>query len=392
MTLIDPLILIPNPLIPNDFRETYEGDMKTIFDKYELNEKAKTIINAIQTKMKQKKLTDKNKERKGRIVIKLFYEKSTLLVNPNLFMSVLPLFKSFILTFEQKEQLIHRLHRSLDETFRAFLGCFTKFEVINDTPYNKLSLIDVASNVRKLKTLYVGDKNEKLVSSLRKNKIQRDIANNFYRKLPTAYVTAAVYIQKKYALNSAHLKFFCALHPRLRQSSLTHENLLNLKPYFETFLSSGRGEYSPEIHKYITDSELPLQKEQERLDVWWNKVFKTNRYPVLSSLVRPCLSIFTGPMVECSFSMMNDIINSRSGHMEIEAYSAIMTTKYSLKSSKSAALKFNRKDILRDPVDSTLSYYMRTSSSRYKKCLKTKRDNTVEEKKSIVEKSVFRSN
>ena len=79
--------------------------------------------------------------------------------------------------------------------------------------------------------------------------------------------------------------------------------------------------------------------------------------------------------------------------MEIETYSAIITTKYSLKSSKSAALKFNRKDILRDPVDSTLSYYMRTSSSRYKKCLKTKRDKMLlKKKKSIVEKSVFRSN
>ena len=92
--------------------------------------------------------------------------------------------------------------------------------------------------------------------------------------------------------------------------------------------------------------------------------------------------------------MMNDIIDSRSGRMEIETYSAIMTKKYSLKSSK--FLKFNRKEILQDStryiVDSTLLYYMRTSSSRYKKCLKTKRDNTVEEKKSIVEKSVFRSN
>ena len=57
--------------------------------------------------------------------------------------------------------------------------------------------------------------------------------------------------------------------------------------------------------------------------------------------------------------------------MEIEAYSVIMTTKHSLKSSKLAALKFSQKDILRDPVDSTLWYYMRTS---------------------IVEKSVFRSN
>ena len=118
----------------------------------------------------------------------------TLLLNSNLFMSVLPLVKSFILTFEQKEPLIHRLHRSLVQTFHALLGCFMKFEVIYNTPYNKLNLIDVASNVRKWKTLYVGDENEKLVSSLRKSKIQEDIATDFYRKLRSAYVTAAVYI------------------------------------------------------------------------------------------------------------------------------------------------------------------------------------------------------
>ena len=50
MTLIDPLILLYYPWIPNDFRETYEGDIKTIFDKYELDEKAKAIINAIRRK------------------------------------------------------------------------------------------------------------------------------------------------------------------------------------------------------------------------------------------------------------------------------------------------------------------------------------------------------
>ena len=167
-----------------------------------------------------------------------------------------------------------------------------------------------------------------------------------------------------------------------------HENLSNLKRYFETFLSSGCGEYSSEIQKYVTNSELPLPEEKERLHVCWNEVFKTNSYPVLSSLVRPCLSIFTGPMVERSFSMMNDI-DSRSGYMESETYSAIMTIKYSLKSSKSAVLKFNRKDILRDHVDSTLSYYMRISSSRYKKCLKTKRDKMLLKKKNLSSKKVF---
>ena len=89
------------------------------------------------------------------------------------------------------------------------------------------------------------------------------------------------------------------------------------------------------IQKYFTDLELPLPEEKERLDVWWNKVFKTNRYRVLSSLVWPCLNIFWKPMVELSFSMMNDITDSRSGSMEIR------TTKDSLKCSNSAVSKYN---------------------------------------------------
>ena len=121
----------------------YEGGNKTIFDKYELNEEAKAMISIIQTKMKYAKLTDEGKECKEKI-IKLFYEKSTLLLNSNLFMLVLPLFKSFILTFAQKELLIHQIHRSLVEDFYTFFGCFMKFEVIN-TRY-KLNLMDVASN------------------------------------------------------------------------------------------------------------------------------------------------------------------------------------------------------------------------------------------------------
>ena len=121
----------------------YEGGNKTIFDKYELNEEAKAMISIIQTKMKYAKLTDEGKECKEKII--KFYEKSTLLLNSNLFMLVLPLFKSFILTFALKEPLIHQIHRSLAEDFYTFFGCFMKFEVIN-TRY-KLNLMDVASNV-----------------------------------------------------------------------------------------------------------------------------------------------------------------------------------------------------------------------------------------------------
>ena len=44
-------------------------------------------------KKKKKKKADESKKCKERIITKLFYEKSTLLPNSNLFMSVLLLFK-----------------------------------------------------------------------------------------------------------------------------------------------------------------------------------------------------------------------------------------------------------------------------------------------------------
>ena len=100
MTLIDLLLLLHYEWIPSDFHQTYDGDIKIIFDKYELNEKVKAMVNTIQTKMKQKKLKHKSKERNEGITTKLFYELSTLLLNSNLFISILPLFKSFIWTKE----------------------------------------------------------------------------------------------------------------------------------------------------------------------------------------------------------------------------------------------------------------------------------------------------
>ena len=80
-------------------------------------------------------------------------------------------------------------------------------------------------------------------------------------------------------------------------------------------------------------------------------------------------------MAESSFSMMNDIIDPRSGRTEIDRYSVTMTVKCQLISAGvTASSKFYRKDILRDPVDGNMCYYIRTASSRYKKRLATKRE------------------
>ena len=73
-------------------------------------------------------------------------------------------------------------------------------------------------------------------------------------------------------------------------------------------------------------------------------------------------------MVENSFSMMNDIIDSQSGRTEIDTYNVIMAVKYQLKSAGvTASSKFYRKDILRDPADGNMCYYIRTACLCYKK-------------------------
>ena len=43
MPLIDLLTLLYYAWIPNEFHETYKGDINNIFDKYELNENAKAL-------------------------------------------------------------------------------------------------------------------------------------------------------------------------------------------------------------------------------------------------------------------------------------------------------------------------------------------------------------
>ena len=71
MTLIDLLLLLHYEWIPSDFHQTYGGDIKIIFDKYELSEKVKAMVNTIRTKMKQKKLTYKSKACNEGIATKL---------------------------------------------------------------------------------------------------------------------------------------------------------------------------------------------------------------------------------------------------------------------------------------------------------------------------------
>ena len=68
------------------------------------------------------------------------------------------------------------------------------------------------------------------------------------------------------------------------------------------------------------------------------------------------LTIFHGPKVEISFSVMGDVMDKKSGRMNVSTYSAIQTFKYSLNAKTSHAFRpksvqmFQRSDLLKSPV------------------------------------------
>ena len=66
--------------------------------------------------------------------------------------------------------------------------------------------------------------------------------------------------------------------------------------------------------------------------MWWANVMSTGKYPALSRVIRVAISIFHGPIVGSSFSLMGDIIDPKSLNMDISSLNAIHTTKYAMKS------------------------------------------------------------
>ena len=191
----------------------------------------------------------------------------------------------------------------LCENLKIFFACYVNLELLTSLNLKDLKSIYAKNNVRKLKTLYVGDKAEKLAKYLKKNKILKPIVLDFYRTVRKAYIQAGNYLQQKYRVENPLLESMAGLDPNSRQMSQTHEKLISLKSFFEPFSIDNSSDFTAELRNYVIDSDLPQPQEMERLDICWNKIFEAICYPILSSLVKASLNIFTDPMVERLFSM-----------------------------------------------------------------------------------------
>ena len=165
----------------------YKDEKNDFLIKSEVNDKAKASINAILDKMSKKGLTKKGKARKVSIYEKLILKKEKPQLTASFYNSILPIFKCFVLIFEQKSPQVHRIQSEISELIRDFFSCFTKHESLKGLTGSKLEKLNIKNESRKTKDFYTGSSAEKIARKLCKGK-KDDIVTEFQSSVKKSFI------------------------------------------------------------------------------------------------------------------------------------------------------------------------------------------------------------
>lgn len=119
---------------------------------------------------------------------------------------------------------------------------------------------------------------------------------------------------------------------------------------------------------------LPQMTEEARVDLWWNVVRKTQRYPALCKLALSALCPFHGPQVESAFSVMSNILQAKAANLSVETYESYQVVKYNLKAMQVSAIQHYSRKTKESPVNVQLCRNVKRSSQRYRALLRDKEE------------------
>ena len=298
-------------------------------------------IRSVQTNIKKKFVngTAQGKVRKMKIVNKLIMNRKYVDMLTGLYETILTIFKKYVMLFQQEKPLIHKIFPEQLKLVKTFFSYFVKPEALskcgNAAQVKTLDLS--AKNILPYKLIFLGSRARLL---FKKGKDE-----DFMDKVVKAYVDCGKYIQQKLPLENKTLERVSYIDPQMVFSSSTEamSKLLELPESFANVLKGEElNEYATEIRLLCNDRTLPspLDEDEKEVDclTWWR--FLAKQYPTSFKMIVAILSIFHGPRVESSFSMMSDFIDPKCGRMNIATYDSIQTIKYSLLANKVRMLFF----------------------------------------------------
>jgi len=366
LRLMNPYLVFYYSFLPHDTKGDYTDIVEGIYNASSLSPESRDRIKEIQEVLSKKKMTDEGKERKKKVIERIFYTSLETNLILNFYVAVLPMLKSYVCLFELKEPMIHKLHDEQLKLFTEFLACFVKQEVLaKNKTGKKLKALEIKEEILLKKThMFIGHGTQTVI------KKHKHDTGDFLNLVASAYTKCAQHMQLRLPINSRLLRCISAIDPLARGNDITITHLKPLPDLITNVLTEEEKEsYAREIYRYQVDNLPPrLTKSggEVRLDVWWTSVFNTQKYPSLSKIVKAIMSCFHGPQVEGSFNVMGDVMDEKSGRMNVETYSSIQTVKYGMRATNKSAIQlFQRKDILHDPVDKILCNNIQSSYKRY---------------------------
>ena len=288
-------------------KTSYRDILDEIIGRYNISSHDMTVVKKIwaDLKAKQKTLTPEGRKRKDRIVDKIIYKEKETRLTLNFYVAVLPLLKEYVLLFQNRRPLVHRLHERQENLMRNFLSCFMKAEntKVSSAQLLNPSLISEESMLNR-KDLFIG-KARKIVETMSANDI---LITEFYKKVEQAYYQCALYLQKKLPLNNDLLRAASSLDPSL-QHNVKLSLLKKLKAHVRHFLSEEeQSSYDLEVHHFMVDMSLPSFDEEkedpDRIDKWWACVKRRNQYPSLCKVALTLCTVFHGPLVSVALFLL----------------------------------------------------------------------------------------
>ena len=329
----------------------FSDKLNAIYSDRKVTEDAQAAISLLQMSQEDQQKSATSHERKDRILSLLFENRNETLTKINLFRGLLERFHGFVKIFQSEKPLIHTLHREMFNVTREVLGMFIKPEHIPESVREVLNLDVSNESLQKSdKELQVGRYAFVSMNKARMEKKNQHWVRSLYSDLRAGYIAAAKKLLKM-PLGNRTLRKLSVLDPHLANHNQASSSIKALAMSLPNVIDENEaGALAVEADRYSTDrqvSELATSydENQMRIDVhYWAKVFNLKtfnepRYPMLQKFISAMLSIFSGPLIESTFNIMDDIVEKDRSKLTVENYEAMAIIKTALKRKKISAVE-----------------------------------------------------
>lgn len=343
--LLDSYTVFYYAFLEKSENQKYKSLLSNILKRHEVLDASKQELDRIHVKLKKKVMTKDGKDRKQRILNKLFDNRERTRIQLSMYMSVLDILKEYAVLFQTKEPMIHVLHDEQVRLLKEFLAYFVKPQCIPKKPAEMKQLQLKDDILLNKSDMFTGSVARKLIM---KKGLKDPVVSETLEALRTAYVNCGNTLIKKMPVDNKLLECLSSLDPEAKGHSLSLRLLKRLPQFLRTVIKEDEeDEYEKEVHRF--HSSVLEQNAIKRIDHWWAS--QTTAYPKLSKVALAALTCFHGPLVEGAFNIMGDIMDVKSASLGIESLRSIQIVKSSLMAKKTTATEFfRRKDRLYTPV------------------------------------------